>query len=122
MARHIPRILQNARSLRRGETAAEIRLWEQLRGRRLNGFKFMRQLPIGHYIADFACRELKLIVEVDGTTHGDAVEVVYDARRAAVLEAQGWTVLRVWNEDVFKSLNAVCDGIVLALEKRGAAR
>lgn len=118
MTKHIPRILLNVRKLRHGETAAEIRLWEQLRGRRLNDFKFVRQLPIGHYIADFACRDLKLIVEVDRATHGDTADVAYDARRTAVQEAQGWTVLRVWNEDVFKNLNAVCDTIVFALEKR----
>ena len=117
MAQHIPRILHNARNLRHNETAAEIRLWEQLRGRRLGGYKFVRQLPIGIYIADFACREQKLIVEVDGATHGDAAEVAYDARRTAVLEAQGWRVLRVWNGDVFGELSAVCDGILLALER-----
>lgn len=76
-------------------------------------------MPIGHYIADFACRDLKLIVEVDGATHGDAAEVSYDARRTAALETQGWTVLRLWNEDVFKNLNAVCDAIIFTLEKLG---
>ena len=118
MAQAVPRILQNARALRHAETAAEVRLWEQLRGRRLNGFKFVRQLPIGRFIADFACREFKLAVEVDGATHGSDAEVARDARRTAALEVQGWGVLRVWNEDVFKDLNAVCDAIVLALEER----
>jgi very-short-patch-repair endonuclease len=79
MAHTIPRILSNARSLRHTETAAEIRLWEQLRNRRLCGLKFVRQLPIGYFIADFACRERKLIVEVDGATHGEVREVAYDA-------------------------------------------
>ena len=117
MSQPIPRILANARSLRRAETAAEIRLWEQLRGRRLNGFKFVRQLPIGRFIADFACREHKLIVEVDGATHGSTGEVAYDERRTALLERQGWRVIRVENVDVFKNLNAVCDQIVWALER-----
>jgi very-short-patch-repair endonuclease len=117
MAHAIPRILENARNLRRAETAAEIRLWEELRGRRLNGFKFVRQLPIGFYIADFACRSEKLIVEVDGATHGEVHEVAYDQKRTAALEAQGWRVVRVNNEDVFKNLNDVCDYILWTLEQ-----
>ena len=107
MIRHIPRILENARDLRRTETAAEIRLWEQLRSRRLCGHKFIRQWPIGFYIADFACRARMLIVEVDGATHGEGREVAYDDKRTAALEAQGWRVIRVNNEDVFKNLGAV---------------
>ena len=55
-----------ARNLRKNDTEAERRLWEAIRNRRLAGFKFVRQLPIGPYVADFACRESKLILEVDG--------------------------------------------------------
>jgi very-short-patch-repair endonuclease len=117
MAQHIPRILENARSLRHAETVAKIRLWEQLRNRRLCGHKFVRQLPVGRFIADFACRERKLIVEVDGATHGEVREVAYDARRTLILEALGWRIVRVTNEAVFKELNAVCDYIVWALEQ-----
>jgi very-short-patch-repair endonuclease len=117
MAQQIPRILENARNLRHTETAAEIRLWERLRGRRLSGHKFVRQLPIGHFIADFACREHKLIVEVDGATHGAEAEVAYDQRRTTLLEKQGWHVLRVWNDDVFRELDAVCDHIVWTIER-----
>jgi very-short-patch-repair endonuclease len=116
MAQTIPRILTNARTLRHAETAAEIRLWQQLRNRHLCGHKFVRQLPIGHFIADFACRERKLIVEVDGATHGGDRQIAYDAHRTAILEEQGWRILRVTNEAVFKELNAVCDYIVWALE------
>jgi very-short-patch-repair endonuclease len=117
MIRHIPRLLENPRDLRQAETAAEIRLWEHLRGRRLCGHKFVRQWPIGFYIADFACRARMLIVEVDGATHGEGREVAYDMKRSATLEAQGWRVIRVKNEDVFKNLGAVCDYIVWALEQ-----
>ena len=109
---------KRARSLRRDETEAEVRLWECLRDRRLNGYKFVRQLPITHYFADFACRSGRLIVEVDGATHCSEAEVSYDEKRTKDIEALGWRVLRVWNEDVFKSLNVVCDAIVLALEER----
>ena len=107
-----------ARSLRKNDTEAERRLWEELRGRRLNGFKFVRQLPIGPYFADFACRAHKLVVEVDGATHGTESEVRRDERRTRFLEEQGWMVLRVWNIDVFTERNAVCDAILLALEER----
>jgi very-short-patch-repair endonuclease len=117
MAQQIPRILENARSLSHAETAAEIQLWEQLRNRRLCGHKFVRQLPIGHFIADFACRERKLIVEVDGATHCEVREVAYDARRTAILESQGWRIVRVTNDAAFNELNAVCDHIVWALEQ-----
>jgi very-short-patch-repair endonuclease len=110
--------LDRARALRRDETAAEIKLWEALRAKRLHGFKFVRQLPIDPYVADFACRSHKLIVEVDGATHGEEHEVVHDARRTAFLEGQGWRVLRVWNADVFENLIGVCDSILLALERR----
>ena len=107
--------LARARKLRRDETSAEQRLWEELRGRRLNGHKFVRQLPIGPYVADFACRGRRLIVEVDGATHGDRAELAHDQRRTAFLEQQGWRVLRVWNEEVYSNLNGVCDSILLAL-------
>ena len=107
-----------ARALRKDDTEAERRLWNELRGRRLNGFKFVRQLPIGPYFADFACRAAKLIVEVDGETHGSEAEVRYDATRTRFLEEQGWRVLRVWNADVFTARNDVCDGILMMLENR----
>ena len=100
-----------ARNLRKHDTAAEQKLWEALRGRRLNGTKFVRQLPVGPYIADFACRELKLIVEVDGATHGDWHEVAYDLSRTRYLQANGWSVIRCWNQDVFENLDGVCETI-----------
>jgi len=59
--------------------------------------KFTRQLPIGPYIADLACREARLVVEIDGGQHADSLR---DARRDAYLIAQGWSVFRVWNSDV----------------------
>jgi very-short-patch-repair endonuclease len=60
--------LPKARELRRDLTLAEARLWEQLRAKRLDGFKFIRQGPVGPYVADFLCRSRRLIVEVDGAT------------------------------------------------------
>ena len=112
--------LTRARALRKHDTEAERRLWECLRATRLNGFKFVRQLPIGPYFADFVCRSHKLIVEVDGTTHGEVHEVIHDSRRTAFLQSHGWQAMRVWNIDVFKNLDEVCDSILLTLESRGS--
>lgn len=97
--------------MRRSETAAEERLWTELRGRRLGEFKFRRQHPVPPYVLDFACRRLKLAVEVDGATHGTDEEVLKDAKRTAFLEAKGWTVIRFTNEDVFKHMASVLDAI-----------
>ena len=118
MAFQTDKASSRARALRKSETAAVQRLWEELRGSRLNGYKFVRQLPIGPYFADFACRSAKLIVEVDGATHSDAHELAHDEKRTQFLNEQGWTVHRIWNDDVFKHRNAVCDGILLALNAR----
>jgi very-short-patch-repair endonuclease len=76
----------------------------------------LREVPSGPYFADFACRSSKLVVEVDGATHGSGEEVRYDATRTRFLEEQGWRVLRVWNAEVFTARNAVCDTILMALE------
>ena len=108
---------ERARKLRKSDTAAEQRLWESLRSRRLQNMKFVRQLPIGPYIADFACRAAGLIVEVDGATHSTAEEVAYDAARTAFLETQGYRVLRAGNHDVFTNRGGVLESIMLALGK-----
>jgi len=106
-----------ARNLRKHDTQAERLLWEALRARRLGGFKFVRQLAIGPYFADFACREHKLIVEIDGASHGTEAEVAHDQVRTEYLVAQGWRVRRAWNQDVFTNLNGVCDSILLLLRE-----
>ena len=104
-----------ARDLRKRETAAELRLWEALRGRRLSGAKFVRQLPIGPYFADFACRESKLIIEVDRATHSEESERAHDVARTDFLTAQGWRIIRFWNQDVYENRGGVCETIMLAL-------
>ena len=118
MAYQTPKSLERARTLRKDDTEAERRLWEAIRNRRLGNFKFVRQLSVGPYIADFACRDCKLIVEVDGATHGTDAEVSYDERRSAYLGEQGYRILRFWNDDVYKGLPDVCDAILLALAER----
>ncbi|MBL8903391.1 MAG: endonuclease domain-containing protein [Rhizobiales bacterium] len=118
MAHQNPKTLERARILRKNDTEAERRLWEAIRNRRLGGFKFVRQLSVGPYIADFACRDCKLIVEVDGATHGTDAEATYDGRRSAYLREQGYRILSFWNDDVYASLPDVCDAILLTLAER----
>ena len=96
-----------ARRLRREETSAEKRLWEQLRNRTLDGYKFVRQAPIGPYVADFLCREQGLVVEVDGATHSTAAELESDRIRTRYLEAQDIRVLRFHNDEIMNGLDEV---------------
>lgn len=104
-----------ARSLRHVDNDAEAVLWYELRGRRLNGFKFVRQLPIGPYFADFACREALLVVEIDGHQHAESE---YDEKRNAFMNLNGWSVARFWNTDVLLERGAVLETIVAVLDCR----
>jgi very-short-patch-repair endonuclease len=88
-----------ARGMRKEMSRAESAVWEIVRGSRL-GVKFRRQHPVESYIADFACIEAKLIVEVDGLSHDDDAQRAYDAERTRVLAAAGWRVLRLRDGDV----------------------
>jgi very-short-patch-repair endonuclease len=102
---------RRARELRRSMTEAEHRLWKALRAQSL-GAKFRRQVPIGSYVADFACLPKKLIVEVDGGQHLDNS---LDAVRDAWLRSRGFRVLRFWDHEVFRNLEGVLETIAGAL-------
>jgi very-short-patch-repair endonuclease len=104
-----------ARRLRQTETDVEMRLWSDLRSRRLNGYKFARQIPFGPYVADFVCREQKLVVEVDGSQHA---QPGLDQARDAFLHGHGYSVLRFWNDEVLREREAVLETILSALEGR----
>ena len=91
-------LVTRARQLRTASTAAEQRLWEAFRHRRLGGLKFLRQRPIGGFIVDFYCAKAALVVEVDGGIHAQTETA--DAERERVLATRGVYVLRVTNEDV----------------------
>ena len=91
-------------------------MWEQLRARRVMGLKFVRQHPIGPYFADFACRQAKLVIEVDGATHSTAAELKHDHTRAAFLHQQGYRVLRISNDEVMNGIYEVLTLIRSALE------
>lgn len=118
MAISDPKRRDQARRLRRSQTPAEARLWSGLRGRRLQSYKFSRQHPIGPFTVDFLCRDARLIIEVDGATHSDDEEIAYDERRSAYLAAQGYRVLRIMNDDVYRRFDDVMDMILLALEDK----
>lgn len=103
---------QQARRLRRTETEEERRLWSDLRDRRLNDYKFSRQIPLGAYVADFLCREQRLIVEIDGFHHAERRT---DKTRTDWLNRQGYSVLRFWNHEITQQRRTVLDTIVAAL-------
>ncbi|WP_442578382.1 endonuclease domain-containing protein [Mesorhizobium sp. ASY16-5R] len=105
---------KNARKMRHVHTDAELKLWNELRAHRLMGLSFRRQMPIAGYIVDFACPSKKLIVEVDGSQHAEAGAAKADEMRTAKLQGLGWTVLRFWNDDLLRDLDAVCTSIVIA--------
>ena len=100
------------RKLRRDQTSAEQRLWRAIRNRQLGGLKFVRQMAIGPYVADFACRQTRLVIELDGATHSTAEELAGDARREAFLHGAGYMVLRFRNAEVYDALDAVCEAIL----------
>ena len=105
-----------ARELRKNPTQAEHALWQHMRRRQLGGHKFRRQQPLGLYIVDFVCFDKRLIVEVDGGQHSGQFD--YDTERTAWLESQGFYVLRFWNNQVLKEMEAVKEVVVDALASR----
>ena len=118
MRRAQPWKTNRARVLRASATSAEARLWHALRARRLAGLKFVRQCPIGPFFADFACRERRIIVEIDGGTHSTSDELRRDRARAAYLERQGFHIFRADNQDVYNNLAGVLDALLAVAEGR----
>lgn len=105
-----------ARGMRKQLSQAERSLWDIVRDNRL-GFKFRRQRPISRYIADFACMEAKLIVEIDGASHDLADQIEYDAERTRILNALGWRVLRIRDTLVLSDASAASALILEALRQ-----
>jgi very-short-patch-repair endonuclease len=110
------RLTPLARKLRGDATAAERKLWDRIRREQIGGFKFRRQVVLGDLIADFACLEARLIVEVDGATHSTDAELAQDAVREAALRAMGYAMLRFANDDVFREIDGVVETVRLKLE------
>jgi very-short-patch-repair endonuclease len=106
---------RRARQLRRLSPAAERILWARLKNRGVRGVKFVRSEPIGPYFADFACREAKLVVEIDGATHCIDEEIAHDKRRTAFLETEGYRVVRFSNQQVYENVGAIVEEIARVL-------
>jgi very-short-patch-repair endonuclease len=105
---------QFARNMRATPTEAERKLWWHLRHRfKLSGSHFRRQVRIQRYIVDFACHSARLIVELDGGQH--TVRTAADTERTKLLEANGYRVLRFWNNDVFSNIDGVLEEIQRAI-------
>ena len=112
------RLTGRARRLRNAPTQAEQRLWLHLRSGRFEGAKFTRQHPIGDFIADFACRSLRLAIELDGGQHAQSRT---DANRTRIIEAHGYRVTRLWNNEVLGNIDGVLQVIAeeIAVARNG---
>ncbi|MEO7813918.1 MAG: endonuclease domain-containing protein [Sphingomicrobium sp.] len=106
-----PELIERAKAMRREPTPFEHKLWLGLRAKRFHNANFRQQKVIGRYIVDFACRSpSKLVIEVDGDTHGD--REAYDVRRTRYLEDAGYRVLRFTNEEVGRNF----EGVMMTIE------
>ena len=113
-----PELKERCREMRKNPTEAERVLWERLRDRRLNGYKFRRQHPIGGYVLDFYCAEAHLGIEVDGGVHLNVEQAVDDQRRSQDLARMGISILRFWNSEVLADLERVLSRISERVEER----
>jgi very-short-patch-repair endonuclease len=98
--------------MRNDSTKAENMLWQQLRGRQMDGAKFRRQMPLKGYILDFVCFEEMIIIEVDGSQHAGST-------RDAVFRGDGFRIMRFWNEEIEEGLDFVCRSILVEIKNRG---
>ncbi|WP_299742705.1 endonuclease domain-containing protein [Devosia sp.] len=110
----MPKLRGFAKSMRHKPTEAEDRFWQILRHRRLDGHKFRRQHPVGNYILDFVCLSSHLIVELDGSQHADNA---YDVARDTYLRAQGFRLLRFWNNDILARPEHILEAVWAALQE-----
>jgi very-short-patch-repair endonuclease len=107
--------LDTARRLRKNATYAEIRLRRHLRQVPMLGSHFRRQVPVGPYVADFACMASKLLIEVDGGQHNEDQNVRRDEARTRWLEKEGYRVIRFWNNDITNNIDGVMETIYAAV-------
>ena len=106
-------LAESARAHRKAPTVAEERLWQAIRRRQVEGARFRRQHPLGTFILDFCCPELRLVIEVDGPIHDTQPE--RDSNRTGLLEAYGYRVIRFQNDQVMDRLNEVVAEIRAAI-------
>ena len=112
-----PKLFEFSKILRKTQTDAEDIIWQSLRNRKILGFKFRRQHPLGKYIADFYCYEAKLVIEIDGGIHNQLENKEYDNGRSFELEELGITVIRFINKEVEDNLEKVLNSIKKHLQK-----
>jgi very-short-patch-repair endonuclease len=105
-----------ARDLRQTDNPAEQSMWSLMKARGLGGYKFVRQMPIGPYFADFVCRERGVVIEVDGSQHLE--RAAHDRVRDEYMLSAGYSVYRVPVNSVLKEREAVCESILAVLEGR----
>ncbi len=110
-----PALKERRRELRRNQTPAEKIIWERVRGRRLDGFRFLRQYSVGSYILDFYCPSKKLGIEIDGGQHRAKDGSMYDQERTSYLEGFGIKTIRIQNEEVIKNRQEVLSKILQSL-------
>ncbi|MGZ6007351.1 MAG: endonuclease domain-containing protein [Rhizomicrobium sp.] len=113
--RAAPDMIARARALRRNATDAEKRLWWKLRELNALGFRFRRQAPFHVYVLDFAEHDARLVIELDGSQHAEAVHHARDERRDEFLASQGYRTLRFWNREIDENIDSVVERIVAML-------
>ncbi len=109
--------IERARQLRKTMGTPEATLWNALRALRPLGYHFRRQVPLGRYYADFACHAQRLVIEVDGDTHGSVEAQRYDVERDRFIAGEGYRVLRVPNDEVIGNIEGVMTLVLAALEQ-----
>jgi very-short-patch-repair endonuclease len=114
------KMMHRAGELRKEATSAETILWAQLRGNKINGVGFRRQHAIGKYVTDFCSPKTRLVIELDGSQHVEQAN--QDKERSEYLAAQGYQVIRFWNEDVINDIEGVNLAIQRVLEKGSRPR
>jgi very-short-patch-repair endonuclease len=104
-----PQLVERAKHLRKNMTIAEQKLWKNY----LKNFKYriLRQRPIDHFIVDFYCPSLKLVIEIDGDSHFTDDAIIYDQARTEKLENYGLQVIRFTNQEILHNFEGVCERI-----------
>ena len=113
-----PKLRQLARNLRNNSTLSEVLLWNELKGRQINGFQFFRQKPIGNFIVDFYCPKLKLVIEIDGASHEIKKNQIRDKKKDQFLQSLGLSIIRIDDWDVKQNLSVVIEELVEKIENR----
>jgi len=111
-------LIEKCREYRKNLTEAEAALWKELRAKKILGYKFRRQHPMGGYILDFYCAEVRLAIEVDGSMHQDQEQIEYDRHRSSNQAEMDIEVLRFWNDEVLNKTGSVIEKIIRKIEQQ----